>query len=158
MTEKSIQLNASPNRFLKFNKILIEVIVAVLLIVFLHTAISKLLAFSSFRIQMFQSPVFQKIPLLAAITGPSLEITAAALLIFRRTRMPGFILSFCLMAFFTWYVWYLMTTMPHLPCSCGGVVSWLNWPQHLALNIILTVLSLVGIFLLKYQNRPSARR
>lgn len=151
MRQKTIPLDPSPNRALRFSKILIEVFVAILLIIWLHTSISKLLDFSGLKIQMFQSPVFRKIPTLAAVIGPSLEIIAALLLIFKRTRLAGFFLSFVLMLFFSWYVAYLMLTMPNLPCSCGGVVGWLNWPQHLTLNIFLTIISLTGFFLVRRQ-------
>lgn len=149
MKQKTISLNPSSSVPYKLNKIFVEVIVAILLIVWFHTSISKLADFEGLRIQMSQSVVFRRIPMLAAIVGPSLEIIAAVLLIFKRTRLVGMIGSFLLMLFFTWYVSYLMIVMPTLPCSCGGVVRFLTWPQHLAFNIFLTIISFAGILMLR---------
>jgi hypothetical protein len=28
-----------------------------------------------------------------------------------------------------------------LPCSCGGIINRLSWPQHLVLNVVLTALT-----------------
>ncbi|RPD41115.1 MauE/DoxX family redox-associated membrane protein [Chitinophaga barathri] len=157
MREKAVPLSPIPQRAQKFNKVIVEVIVGILLIVWLHTSISKLMDFSSLKIQMSQSPVFYKFTTLAAIAGPGLEILLSILLIFKRTRLLGFIGSFLLMVFFTWYVSYLMVTMPNLPCNCGGIVGWLNWPQHLALNIFLTVISAIGIVLYRQQVKAAKK-
>ncbi|MBO9154838.1 MauE/DoxX family redox-associated membrane protein [Chitinophaga sp. GCM10012297] len=147
MREKAIPIHTLPQRPMKLRKWTVEAIVAILLIVWLHTSVSKLMDFGGLQIQMRQSPVFYKNANLAAIVGPSLEILLSILLIIKRTRVVGLFGSFLLMVFFTWYVAYLMVTMPHLPCSCGGIVGWLNWSQHLALNIFLTIISLIGFFL-----------
>lgn len=153
MKQKSAVIHSPVVRSLKFNKIAIEVIVAILLLVWLHTGISKLIDHRSFQVQLTQNPIFHNIATLASYAGPILEIILAILLIPKKTRLWGLAGSFFLMGFFSWYVYYLMTTLPSLPCSCGGIVGWLNWPQHLTLNIFLTVISLIGFFLVRKQKR-----
>ena len=35
----------------------------------------------------------------------------------------------------------MITYSPYLPCSCGGLIDFLTWNEHLALNISLTTIS-----------------
>lgn len=153
MKQKTISLDNPSPKIFKAIKIVIEAIVAILIVVWLHTGISKLIEYKAFRIQMFQSQLFHNYAAFITFAAPILEIIIAAMLIFKKTRMLGMIGSFLLMIFFTWYVIYLMIYVPNLPCSCGGIVSFLTWPQHLALNIFLTLLSLTGIILIRKQHQ-----
>lgn len=138
---------------LNFKQISIEVIVAILLIIWIYTGISKLADIFSFRIQLLNSPIFKDHAKLVSIVGPTLELVVAALLIIRKTRLLGMYASMLLMLFFSYYVYYLMVNLPTLPCSCGGIIAALSWPQHLAFNIVLFVLSLIGIILLSTNKR-----
>ncbi|WP_346319448.1 MauE/DoxX family redox-associated membrane protein [Chitinophaga sp. YIM B06452] len=147
MAQKSVTLNPQYPRKSKWKNIFIEAVNAILIITWLHTGISKLITHVAFYIQMQQSPLFYKNALVVSYAAPILEIIIAALLIVKKTRFIGFLSSFILMAFFTFYVVYLMVNVPSLPCSCGGVVSWMNWPQHLVFNILLTGLSFVASIL-----------
>lgn len=149
MKQKSFSLISFNSGSYRINQIIQEVIVAILLVVWLYTGISKLIEWRSFSIQMHQSPVFYGYARVATFAGPILEILLAGLLIFKKSRKFGMIGSFILMSFFSWYVWWLMTHLPNLPCSCGGIVSFLSWPQHLALNVFLSLISLIGIFYLR---------
>jgi uncharacterized membrane protein YphA (DoxX/SURF4 family) len=155
MKQKAISLHNPSRRQIDIKKIAVEIIVAILIIIWLHTGISKLLDWRSFSLQMHQSPIFHSYAKIVTFAGPILEIILAILLIFKRTRLIGMIGSFFLMLFFTWYVWWLMTNLPKLPCSCGGIVGFLNWPQHLALNIFLTAIAFIGIVLLHKQFRSN---
>ncbi|WP_126248122.1 MauE/DoxX family redox-associated membrane protein [Chitinophaga rhizosphaerae] len=149
MTQKSLLLKNHSKSKLDWKAILIEFFASVLILVYIYTAITKLIDFRSFSIQLSQNPIFRSNSLLFAYGGPSIELLVAFAIVFKRTRSFGFIASALLMAFFTWYVAYMMMTLPHLPCSCGGVVGWLNWPQHLILNITLTIFSVAGYFMWK---------
>jgi putative oxidoreductase len=69
-------------------------------------------------------------------------------LIFERTRMVGFISSFVLMTLFTIYTGaILLHFFDYVPCSCGGVIRKLTWPQHLVFNLFFVGLSVTGIVL-----------
>ncbi|WP_109699845.1 MauE/DoxX family redox-associated membrane protein [Chitinophaga deserti] len=121
--------------------IIIESFVAILLIVLLYTGISKLIDRLSFEINLQQHSIFSEHARLVSYAAPVLEIVIAIALIFNKTRQAGLAASAVLMAFFTGYVVYMMITLPHLPCSCGGAVAWLSWPQHIAFNALLTVIA-----------------
>lgn len=157
MTQKSISISHSYSARSKWTNIFLEVTNAILIITWLHTGISKLITHVAFYIQMAQSPFFSKYPMFFSYGAPILEIVIALLLIIRRTRLIGFIASFVLMAFFTFYVIYLMIYVPNLPCSCGGVVSWMSWPQHLAFNILLTILAGLAAFVTKRKARQRTK-
>ncbi|MGX5820258.1 MauE/DoxX family redox-associated membrane protein [Chitinophaga lutea] len=147
MKQKDITL-PKPHRYDRFQKIFIEIVAAVLIIVWFHTGISKLFDHMSFSIQMQQSPIFHKFAPFVTYAGPIFEIILGILLVFKKTRLIGFLGSTLLMSFFTWYVAYLMIKLPTLPCSCGGAVKYLSWPQHLAFNISLTLLAFIATFIL----------
>lgn len=143
MTQKSALLN-KPNHKVDWRMVLIEFFVSVLILVYIYTAISKLIDFRSFSVQLSQNPIFKDNFQFYAFAGPILELMIAFALVFKKSRGIGLMVSTLLMAFFTWYVIYLMKTLPELPCSCGGIVGWLSWNQHLALNISLTIFSALG--------------
>jgi hypothetical protein len=52
------------------------------------------------------------------------------------------------MTMFTAYIVAILKFSDFVPCSCGGVLEHLGWPEHLILNIAFTVLALIGIFAL----------
>src|SRR5688500_4505042 len=108
MKQKAISLNNPSRKRIYFKNIATEIIVAILIILLLHTGLSKLFDYRSFSIQMHQSPIFHNIAQFVTFAGPILEILLAILLIFKRTRPLGMAGSFLLMCFFSWYVWWLM--------------------------------------------------
>jgi len=88
-------------------------------------------------------------------TIPSLEIAISAALIFERTRTVGLIASLILMTLFTIYTGVvLLHFFEYVPCSCGGVIRKLTWPQHLVFNLFFVALSITGIIL---QRRKSSK-
>lgn len=130
----------------KTKAVSIEIITSLLVLVFLYTGLTKLIDYKSFRLQMMNNPYFYNYANIVTFGAPLLEILIGILLVAKKTRRKGLWASFFLMLFFSWYVWHLMRTFPKLPCSCGGIIAELNWPQHLALNIALTVLTLFAIY------------
>lgn len=124
-----------------WKSVLIEIFIAILLIVFFYTGISKLIDRLSFEINLQQHSIFSAYAPLVSYGAPILEIVIAIALIFNKTRQAGLAAAATLMVFFTGYVVYMMITLPHLPCSCGGAVAWLSWPQHIIFNALLTVMA-----------------
>jgi hypothetical protein len=130
---------------------------------FAYTAISKLQLFTytnnvfklvdltQFKEAMSKSqPLKLHINYLAYII-PLSELLVCALLLFNRTKKIGYYASFALMAVFTGYVAYILLKYPDFqrPCVCGGVISLMNWPQHLAFNLLFTFLAARAIYLMR---------
>lgn len=61
----------------------------------------------------------------------------------------------CLMVAFTSYIIYIIMFNAQLPCTCGGMLEMLSWPQHLAFNITFILLGIIAIILLRKQNGSS---
>ena len=120
------------------------IISALLILLFVYTAVSKLMARQLFALTLWRSPLLQKSSELLSWAIPLLEIFISVLLFSPKWRKAGFILSTFLMACFTIYIGYMIIFIPNLPCSCGGVLKQLTWNQHLAFNTCFTLLSMVG--------------
>ncbi|HMR92707.1 MAG TPA: MauE/DoxX family redox-associated membrane protein [Chitinophagaceae bacterium] len=130
----------------RFRNWITEIIAAMLVLLFLYTAINKIRSQDSFKDAMAQNAV------LAAYTGtlswliPMTEIIIAGLLIIPRFRRYGLLGAFLLMTLFTSYVAYMLTMAGDLPCTCGGVIQQMSWKQHLWFNTAFTILALAAFF------------
>jgi hypothetical protein len=136
---KSSILSAS----LRKQKLLIEIIAALLLLFFAHTAIDNFLNRLSlrnlFRILPF---TYNKADFLSWFI-PIIKTFTVALLFFPRTRLLGISISFIVAAIFTVYLIYT----PKWPHEFGGILNYLNYTQHLFLICSLCVLSLFAFIL-----------
>jgi putative oxidoreductase len=135
----------------------IQVIASLLVLLFVYTAFSKLLDFSTFKDQMHNQAMKPWINELLIWLLPPVEIAAACLLLFERTRLRGFYLSAALMTGFTIYVLLVLLHVFHrVPCSCGGVLKVLGWRSHFVFNLFFMLLSFTGIYFTGRERRITA--
>ncbi|WP_035759930.1 DoxX family protein [Flavobacterium tegetincola] len=133
-----------------FKSIVTEIIVLLYVLLFVYAAVSKLLDFENFQVQLGQSP------LLSAFAGwlswlvPISELFIAGLLLVRRTRLYGLYLSFLLMVFFTTYIFTILNYSESIPCSCGGILERMDWNEHLWFNVFFVALSVLGLFFMPF--------
>jgi hypothetical protein len=125
----------------------VDIISALFILLFVYTSLSKLLEFSSFRNVLSLSPLIGFAGSFLAWLIPAVELVTACLLFLPALRKWGFLLSLILMISFTCYLAYMVLFIPDKPCSCGGVIKLLTWPQHLLLNIIFTLMAGIGLWL-----------
>jgi hypothetical protein len=131
-------------------KIIIEIISSLLILLFLYASVSKWLAFKTFIGEMNNQPFPNWITPFLVWSIPFIEIIIAVGLIFEKTRIPALYASLLLMSAFTIYtVVILLHAFKYIPCSCGGVIRKLTWPQHLFFNLFFVGISLLGIVLKK---------
>jgi putative oxidoreductase len=64
-------------------------------------------------------------------------------------RVTGLYASVLLISIFTIYLGYMIFFIPALPCSCGGVLRYLSWQQHVVFNLFFILLAVAGIYLYK---------
>ncbi len=133
----------------KFSVIIPECISAVLILLFIYTATSKLLSHNSFAFTLSQSPLLQQYSIPLSWIIPIIEILISCLLFIPRLRKTGLLFSVLLIAAFTIYISYMLAFTPTLPCSCGGVIKSLTWKEHLLLNISFIVVAIVGWLMIK---------
>jgi len=141
---------------MRLRKIILEVIISLLIILFIYTGLNKMLDYSNFKFQLGRSPFIQPLAGFIAATLPAGEILVALLLVFKRSRMLALYLSFTLMALFTGYIWLMLHYAYDLPCSCGGVLAVLTWKDHLIFNSAFTILALIGIALQSKITHPTS--
>lgn len=135
---------------------IIEIIAALFILLFIYTASSKLLESAKFRITLSTSPLISDYAPLVARAVPTMEMVIALMLLIPKTRIIGLYASAGLMAIFTLYIGYMIVFTPKLPCSCGGVLKYMNWNQHLLFNIFFTLFGIWGIMLSRKDNRQQA--
>lgn len=123
-----------------------EIISALFILLFVYTATTKLIEHESFLGVLSQSPLIGIRGNILSWALPILELFTAMLLFFPSMRKWGFVSSFMLMFLFTSYIIYMILFARDLPCSCGGVISSLTWPQHLMFNIFFTTLAAIGLW------------
>lgn len=124
---------------------LVLVVSYLFILLFVYAAMSKLLDYENFKVQLGQSP------LLSAYAGsivwaiPFLEFIIAVLLSAKRYRLFGLYTSLGLMVLFSSYIYLILNYSSYVPCSCGGILEKMNWEEHLYFNLFFTLLSLIAL-------------
>lgn len=120
-------------------------IAAVFILLWIYAAGSKLMQYDVFIAQLSRQPLPSWSIRYLAWGLPSVELLTAFLLCFQRTIFYGLLLSFVLMLCFTVYVALaLRGAFGDIPCSCGGIFSFMRWKAHLVFNILFTVMAFIG--------------
>ena len=127
--------------------ILVEIISALLILLFVYSAVSKLLDYQKFQVQLSQSPLLTAFATWVSWIIPFLEIIISIMLVFPKFRLLGLYASFSLMVMFTAYIIAITKFSDYIPCSCGGVLQNMSWNQHLVFNVGFVLLALTGIIL-----------
>ena len=104
--------------------LIIEIISSLLILLFLYTALGKLLDYTSFKNVLNKSPLIGGKAAVVALALPITEGLIASLLFFPRSRLWGLWGSFVAMTIFTLYLAYRILFTPRLSYSCDGL------PKH----------------------------
>jgi uncharacterized membrane protein YphA (DoxX/SURF4 family) len=129
--------------------IAVTIISFLLVLLFSYAGISKMLEFHKFTGQLESSPLIQPVSGMLTWLIPSSELYAVILLLVPAWRRSGLLTAAILMTAFTLYISVMLLFFDKLPCSCGGVFERMSWNQHLAFNIVFTLLAFVGLVLQK---------
>jgi len=129
-------------------QIVIEILASLSVFLFLYASGSKWIAFKTFVDDMNNQPFSNQFTPWLVWAIPLTEVSIVLLLAFEKTRLIGFGISLALMLVFTSYsVAVLLHAFKFVPCSCGGIIKNLTWPQNLLLNLLFVVVSVAGILL-----------
>lgn len=128
---------------------LANIIAAMLILLWVYTAVSKLSDVDTFQRQLYKQHLDKNLLTVLTWALPLSEITAACFLIFKGTRLIGMAASLILMTIFTGYIaLVLLGFFDKIPCSCGGILKNLGWTAHLWFNIIFLFLAFLGCYYL----------
>ncbi|UUW07291.1 hypothetical protein NLG42_14380 [Flavobacterium plurextorum] len=128
-----------------FKKYTIEVICILYILLFVYAAVSKLLDFENFQVQLGQSPLISSFAAYLAFLVPVAEIVIAVLLAVPKFRKVGLYAGFGLMVIFSIYIYLILNYSSYIPCSCGGILEKMNWDQHFYFNIFFSVLAFIAL-------------
>ncbi|WP_374949829.1 MauE/DoxX family redox-associated membrane protein [Mucilaginibacter sp.] len=135
-------------------KTVIDIISFLLILLFIYTAMSKILNFNQFKGQMYNQTLSHGLATLLIWTLPGIEILTGLLLLFEKTKPYGFYISILLMTVFTGYIiLVLLNYFGRVPCSCGGVIKAMGWKLHLLFNLFFLLLSTCAIFIINRERR-----
>lgn len=144
-------LQLKKNKTMRNKKLIIEIVVLLLVVLFLYTGVSKLVDFKGFTYELNNQPFPNSFTPLLRWLIPITEIAIVAALLFEKTRLIGLYSSLLLMTLFTIYTaLVLFHVFEYVPCSCGGVIKYLTWPQHLLFNLVFVSITFIAI---KQHNR-----
>ncbi|MBO9202955.1 MULTISPECIES: MauE/DoxX family redox-associated membrane protein [Niastella] len=147
LTRETIFQKRSIFSWLSKNMI-VEIICSLLIILFIYSSLSKLSAYERFSVQLSKSPFITSYYKLVAWSIPGAEIVIAFLLAIKRTRLIGLYAAFFLMSLFTAYLLIMLNFSYYIPCSCGGVLEYLSWEQHIVFNGFFIVIAGAGVLLI----------
>lgn len=99
--------NTIAHLFVTKRNIIIEIISFLLVLLFMYAAVSKLLDYQSFKVQLSKSPFITQFAGITSWALPIGEILVGLALTFKRTRLIGLYASLFLMTMFTAEVFYL---------------------------------------------------
>jgi len=125
----------------------LEIICNLIILLFIYAAVSKLLDYETFKLQLGKSPFINEFSGVAAWALPVVEVFVGLALAFSKTRLIGLYASLFLMTMFSAYIYTMLHYSYYIPCSCGGILSKMGWSTHLWFNIGFVLLSIFGIFL-----------
>lgn len=130
-----------------------DIVSALLIVLFVYAASSKLFDYTQFKMQLGRSSLVGAYAGIIAWLVPAMELTISGMLTVKYIRLYGLYVSMMLLLVFTLYIAAMLLTEEHLPCSCGGFISLLNWHQHLAFNIFFMALCGLGILMERKEKR-----
>jgi putative oxidoreductase len=137
--------------------VFIHIISALLVLMFSYASFSKLVDVKTFTGQMNNQPFPNWMTPYLVWGIPTIELLIVAALLFDKTRKLGMWSSFLLMSAFTVYVSLaVFKIFDRIPCSCGGVLSKMGWMEHFYFNAFFTLLSLLGIYLIRKHAKDSS--
>ncbi|MHB1105184.1 MAG: MauE/DoxX family redox-associated membrane protein [Lutibacter sp.] len=128
---------------------IVSIICYIYVLLFTYAATSKLLDFENFRLQLGRFPFISTYAIWIAWGVPFLEIVIAGLFLFSKFILTALYASFSLMSIFTAYIILVLKFSDSVPCSCGGVISALDWKEHLIFNYAFIAIAIIGILLIE---------
>ncbi|SDF53868.1 MauE/DoxX family redox-associated membrane protein [Chitinophaga filiformis] len=115
---------------------------------FIYAAVSKLMNYRIFILQMDRQPFPDRYTPLLVWSVLVSEILAAVMMMTFSLRRIGLFFATAMMICFTAYI--ILVKLNYygvIPCSCGGVIASFTWTQHLFFNLFFVAIGIVGIYL-----------
>lgn len=122
-----------------------EIICLLFVLLFIYAAMSKLMDFENFQMQVGQSPLLSAFAWWVSWMIPVIEILIAIGLMLSRYRNFALLGAFSLMLMFTAYIFIILNYSSFVPCSCGGILEKMSWKTHLIFNVVFVLLAFLAL-------------
>ena len=142
---------------MKNKKLFLEIAAALFISLWVYAAMSKILDYQLFRVQLSKSPLLTDFAGFVGIAVPVTELIIAVMLVFNRTRLWGVYASLFLMTLFTAYLIAILNFSYYVPCSCGGILGSLGWMEHIIFNTGFIALAIIAIIMIQGRARESGK-
>lgn len=126
-------------------KVLVDIVVFLYILLLVYAAITKLLDYQKFVVQLGQSPILTDYAHVLALMVPFIELVISMMLFCPKTRLKGLYAAFSIMIMFTTYIVLASRFSDYVPCSCGGVLEGMTWAQHLIFNVVFVLFAFTAI-------------
>jgi putative oxidoreductase len=123
----------------------VNIVSALFIFLFVYTALNKFLAVEDLKFVLKDYPLIGSLSEVIAWGLPIIELFVSVLLLYPKSKLIGLFCSLLLMTGFTLYLGYMLTFTTDKPCTCGGMLQQLSWPQHIIFNISFIILSVIAI-------------
>jgi putative oxidoreductase len=125
---------------------LVDIVSALLILLWIYTAVAKLADSQEFHRQL-NSQVFSLVIADALFyILPVVELMAVALLYYKPLQFYGLCLSLLLLIVFTVYTALVVGgQFSRIPCICGGIISTMSWKTHFVFNLVFVAVATTGI-------------
>ncbi len=144
------------NKRFNYLNAVITIICYLYILLFVYAAVSKMLDFEVFQVQLRQSPLLGSFAGFISWAIPSLEIIISLCLIFPKTKYWALYSAFGLMMMFSAYIYIILHYSSFVPCSCGGILEKMDWNEHLIFNLFFVLLAIIAIKLLANTKKSSS--
>lgn len=144
VSSKEARQTNKPQSADAFSYWFIEIVSALLIVLFVYTACTKLMEHQRFFLAMKKNPLIEEYAGFLSWWVPLSELCIATMLVLPRQRRAGLLASAITMAIFSVYVIYMVSTFTDLPCTCGGIIQQMTWQQHVVFNITFTTLAAIA--------------
>lgn len=116
-----------------------------LIVIWVYAAVSKLGNLELFASRLRQQPLpLWSTPVLLWLL-PLIEIMMALMLSLAIIRATGLLCSWIILLAFAVYVGMALSgAYGRIPCSCGGIFSFMQWKGHLVFNSVAAIFSFVA--------------
>lgn len=147
-----VVLNLVYNLIHMLQKYFVYTLTAFYFFLWVQSALPKFYNFSKFR-EVLDTQAIPKWSI-SFITWavPITELSTAILLIIPHYRTLGFYISTFLMFIFTFYIGGIKYGLYKIyPCNCGAMFKNIGWKEHFWINVLLTVIAIIGIIFTRYR-------
>lgn len=125
------------------------------ILLFCYAALSKMMDFENFQVQIAQSPLLSAYAGLISYFIIIVELVIVTVLIFPTIRSLGLYASLGIMTAFTLYIFLILHYSEFIPCSCGGILEKMGWTEHLIFNIITVLMAIFAIICIEKQSKKN---